>query len=269
MKLSWLTDPHLDFAHKPARKALAAALRQCRPDGLLITGDVAEATTLAEYLEWLADAAACPLYFVLGNHDFYQSSITEVREAVRSLCEADPRLIYLTGAAPSPLTDEVALVGHDGWGDARVGRPMETPVRLRDFDLIEEIRWLKQEDLVERLNALGADAAETLERSLREALGTHRHVLVATHVPPTEESAWHEGQGSNADWSPYFVCGAMGDMLERVAREHPDRRVTVLCGHTHGGGEVWVRPNLQVRTGAAEYGHPRLQPPLLLLPGAC
>ncbi len=33
----------------------------------------------------------------------------------------------------------------------------------------------------------------------------------------------------------------------------------VLCGHTHGGGEVQVLENLQVVTGPAEYEKPGIQ----------
>jgi hypothetical protein len=37
---------------------------------------------------------------------------------------------------------------------------------------------------------------------------------------------------------------------------HPDAKMTVYCGHTHGAGESHVLPNLRVVTGAAEYGAP-------------
>jgi hypothetical protein len=33
----------------------------------------------------------------------------------------------------------------------------------------------------------------------------------------------------------------------------------VLCGHTHGGGEILVAENLRVVTGPAEYGKPEIQ----------
>lgn len=35
--------------------------------------------------------------------------------------------------------------------------------------------------------------------------------------------------------------------------------MTVLCGHTHGGGESRPLSNLRVFTGPAEYGEPKLQ----------
>jgi hypothetical protein len=35
--------------------------------------------------------------------------------------------------------------------------------------------------------------------------------------------------------------------------------MSVLCGHTHGAGEARILPNLDVKTGGAEYGGPSLQ----------
>jgi hypothetical protein len=40
---------------------------------------------------------------------------------------------------------------------------------------------------------------------------------------------------------------------------HPDRQLTVLCGHTHGSGECRILPNLKVNTGGAVYGKPEVQ----------
>ena len=39
----------------------------------------------------------------------------------------------------------------------------------------------------------------------------------------------------------------------------PDRRLTVLCGHTHSGGTIQPAPNGIVHTAAAEYGRPRVE----------
>ncbi len=45
-------------------------------------------------------------------------------------------------------------------------------------------------------------------------------------------------------------------MLLDIAAEYPDHTITVLCGHTHGAGDVQIRPNLRVITGGADYGTP-------------
>ena len=41
-------------------------------------------------------------------------------------------------------------------------------------------------------------------------------------------------------------------------RAHPKSNLLVLCGHTHGGGEIKVLDNLRVLTGEAEYGRLRI-----------
>ncbi len=48
-------------------------------------------------------------------------------------------------------------------------------------------------------------------------------------------------------------------MLLEAAQAHPGCQFLVLCGHTHGGGEVKVLENMRVRTGPAEYGNPEIQ----------
>ena len=55
------------------------------------------------------------------------------------------------------------------------------------------------------------------------------------------------------------ACKAVGDVLLDVARSHPKCQILVVCGRTHGDGEVQVLENLRVVTGPAEYGHPRIE----------
>ena len=83
--------------------------------------------------------------------------------------------------------------------------------------------------------------------------------MVLTHVPPFREACWHEGRISDDNWLPHFTCKAVGDALLEAMAAAPDHRMTVLCGHTHGGGEAQVLPNLRVLTGDARYGQPVIQ----------
>ena len=34
---------------------------------------------------------------------------------------------------------------------------------------------------------------------------------------------------------------------------HPEKQLTVLCGHTHSAGICQPLPNLEIHTGGAEY----------------
>jgi len=230
---------------------------------LFLGGDIAEAPTLVEWLTFLADRVDPSIYFVLGNHDYYGSSIEKVRQQIRKL--DDPRLNWLPRVGVVDVMDGLTLVGHGGWGDARLGNFHESSVLLTDYVAIEELVGAfdldtfhgdlrNQKDLKEVLGRLGDDAASTLQPILGHAVSNSRQVLVLTHVPPFKEACWHGEQISDDEWLPGFTCKAMGDLLRDTAAANPGADITVLCGHTHGTGVAEILPNLRVYTGEAAYG---------------
>ncbi|HMV67118.1 MAG TPA: metallophosphoesterase [Myxococcota bacterium] len=250
MRLVWGTDLHLDFVDDAAIRVLGAAFRAERPDAVVVTGDTSSAPRLARHLRSLGDAVGCPLWFVLGNHDFYGGSIAEVRALAAGLPG------WLPACGVVPLTPRAALVGVDGWGDARLGRWRDTPVWLNDFVHIRELAGLPRAAVIDAVRRLGDAEAEALRVLLTRALPAFDEVIVATHVPPFEAACWHDGRVSDADWLPWFTCAATGEALVEAARAWPDRSITVLCGHTHGAGVARVAERLVVRTGGADYGRP-------------
>ena len=163
-----------------------------------------------------------------------------------------------------PLTHRTCLVGHDGWGDGRYGNYAQSDVALNDFRLIRELRGLSRHARLAKMMALGDEAAEHFGRVLPKALAVATHVVVLTHVSPFVESCIHEGKPSDAGWLPFFACKAVGDVLLDAMRRRPDRRMTVLWGHTHGRGICQILPNLEVHTGSIK----RFQPQCLLNPVA-
>ena len=58
---------------------------------------------------------------------------------------------------------------------------------------------------------------------------------------------------------PHFACRAVGERLAAIMCRHPDHNMIVLCGHTHSSRVARVLGNLEVFTGGAQYGEPRLQ----------
>ena len=257
MKLAWLTDIHLNFLRQAGLKAFFQSLPEA--DAYAITGDIGEAHHVVAHLR--AFAGRVPVYFVLGNHDFYRGSIAGVRRDVRELCREVPSLHWMPDSGIVPLTEAACLVGHDGWGDGRYGNYHGSDVMLNDFGMIREFGGF-YEDLTTRLaklHALGDEAADHFRAVLPEALSRFRHVVVLTHVPPFREACWHEGKVSDDNWLPFFACKAVGDALREAMAAAPGRRMTVLCGHTHGSGEARILPNLRVLTGGAVYGKPQVQ----------
>jgi Icc protein len=255
----WLTDLHLNFPGKERPAVFLDRVATLRTHGVLLGGDISEWPDGPNYLRMMAERLDQPIYFVLGNHDYYFSSIATVRAHIERMCEEDPRLVWLTGHDPIQLAPGVGLVGHDGWADGRCGDFVRSLVMLNDYRLIGELASLDKLERLEKLHALGDEAAADVRRVLPAALARFEHVVFLTHVPPFRESCWYDGRISADDWLPHFTCKAVGDVLRELMLAHPDRRLTVLCGHTHGRGEAEILPNLRAFTGGALYGSPEVQ----------
>jgi len=263
--LAWASDIHLDHASPEAIREFFDWIRGSGASSLLLGGDITHARRLEQTLREIAELAGIPVLFVLGNHDYYGSSIAAVRGRMEAL--RHPDLVWLPAAGSRILAPGITLAGHGGWGDARVGSFAGSRVFLTDYYAIEELaracdlgafngRFAEGTDLEKELNRQGDLAAASLAPQLEEAAATGRHVLVLTHVPPFREACWHEGHVSDEWWLPAFTCRAVGDLILEVASRHPETRFTVLCGHTHGEGVAAVAPNVTAYTQGALYEQP-------------
>ncbi len=254
----WLTDPHLNFLSETLLASFLDEVSAAEPDAMLISGDIAESHNVCEYLGIMAGTIAAPVYFVLGNHDFYYGSIRGTRQRVAELCEAHPSLHYLTAEGPQELTPRVGLVGHDGWADGRLGNYPRSLVRMLDWKLIDELSGRDRQQRWEVLKGLADEAADYVRKVLAEAVQRYEQTLLVTHVPPFLGACWHEGAISDDQWSPHFTSQAMGNAILEVMQTYPRKQLTVLCGHTHGEGEFHAAENVTVLTGGADYGSPRI-----------
>lgn len=259
IRLAWATDVHFEFATVDDVVVFCERVIALAPEALLLTGDIAQASTIERYLRALDRALPVPVYFVLGNHDYYHGSIQEVRSAVAGVVADSTHLTWMSDVDFVPVSDQTALVGHDGWADGRFGDFSSSKVLLNDYRLIRELTDLSPEARLATLRALGDQAAAHFRRALPLAFAEHRRVVALTHVPPFAEATWYRGRIADPEWLPHFGARAVGDVFLEVMDAHPDRELLVLCGHTHTGGSVQVRPNLRVIVGTAEYGKPALQ----------
>lgn len=266
INIAWSTDPHLNFISKQQALSFCEDIIAAEADLVILSGDIAESHSLPHWLQWLNKTLPQPIYYVLGNHDYYGSDIAMVRQQVTALQTDSLRWLNTSGVVE--LTPNTALVGHDGWADARYGDFMRSPVMLHDYFKIADLLPYTQQGkdrLMVELHKLGDQAAAELQPYLLQVLSQYPQVLVVTHIPPFKEACWHEGEISNDDWLPGFTCKAMGEMVLQAAKAYPQASIKVLCGHTHGAGVAKILPNLEVLTGAAEYGQPSFR--LLSLAG--
>lgn len=259
MTIAWISDCHLDRAAPDAVESFLDTLRSFAPESVILTGDVSNASRLVADLERIADAARAPLHFVLGNHDYYGSSIGAVRDAVLALAERRTDIRWLPPAGPQRLNPETLLVGVDGWADGRHGDPLRTPLILNDDRLIAEVaaqRGRTAKLVVKRILA-DADASRLATLLGRASDAAARRIVVATHVPPFVEALAPGSRESHPDWHPLLVSGATGTVLRAFANAHPTIELEVLAGHAHRACQVSILANLKVRVAGARYGAPR------------
>lgn len=264
-RIAWATDTHFDFLHKSAPKIFGEWVRvTTSADALLLTGDIAVADTVSRTLIDIAEGFGRPVYFVLGNHDFYYQSFVNVGDKAERLTRKYPNIKWLTKAGVVRLNKTTALVGHDGWYDGRWGHVDNFRSRMGDWAKIKDFKYAKTDPLILDLCRERADmCARDIEPVLRTALETYPTVLFATHVPPFPQNALYEGEGKRLGEDPYdnmpwYTNKAFGDMLMRLADAYPERQITTLCGHVHWPHRHEILPNLVCQTGLSVYGVPQV-----------
>ncbi len=258
MELLWCTDTHLDCTSRETRNQWLDSLQSANVQSILITGDISDGNHLINDLKWLTENLYVPIYFVLGNHDYYHSDFATIHTSVEKLVQQYENLIWLDIANPVFL-DSTVLIGQSGWGDGRNGNFLTTPVRVNDHRLIADFANKNREEILSILQLKGTLSGDSLLQKLNLALqGSPKRIIVATHVPPFAESAWHNEQWGTYEWLPDFTCKAIGDTLLKFASENPSLKILVLCGHGHSPGKVQMTHNLVVRTGGAIYESPSI-----------
>ena len=269
--LLWLSDIHLNFLKRDDgafRFVQCLAEENPNADGLILTGDISSGEVLEKHLTQIAQGFTKPIFMTLGNHDIYNSSFKEIDELIPKLTKKFDNLFYLNEGwitefhqrEPSNNANRLAIVGVNGWYDAYHGNT-KTFVEIADFTAIKEL-WagLNYRNLmIDLVRERAKKEADRLDEMLKEVCETPKDIiLVATHVPPYIEAAWHEGRNSDRDWQPWFTSASIGAVLDKYAENHTEKKFVVLTGHTHSPGIYERRDNLVVYTGGARYYHPDL-----------
>jgi len=267
-KYAWASDIHLDHLFGESDiAAFAVKLTERDVDGVIITGDISSAKKLTQHLRIIEWTVQRPVYFVCGNHDFWYSSIAKVREEMKLLSDASHHLRYLPTVPYVALSKQTALVGHDGWYDGRNGNAMTSRFFMVDWELIDDYKpfvdnGLKfglikdRTGLIKQSELLSHEAVQHVRNGITAAIPYHKHIIVATHVPPFAESHIYGGRVGDSNAQPWFTSREMGDMLLEEANARHDVHFTVLAGHTHGKYDGKVAHNLEVHVAGARYGSP-------------
>src|SRR5690242_1441897 len=123
MKIIWVTDLHLNFVGRDTVEELCRIIRSQDADAVLITGDIATSSDLCPYLSFLAKYIQRKIYFVLGNHDYYHSSIKSINAQVANVVKENKHLVWLSKSGVIKLTYDTCIIGHEGLADGCLGDP--------------------------------------------------------------------------------------------------------------------------------------------------
>ena len=267
MQYAWLTDIHLNFIDEYARQKFYHEIVNTQCDGVLISGDIAEAPYLVSILNEMAEHIKKPIYFILGNHDYYRGQINEVRDAMTGLTKANGKLFWLPASGVQQMGNDIFLVGQDGWADGRLGDYQNSKVVLNHSRMIADLfqgKILGKFQLLEKMQQLADADAMRLQEDLVRVVNQHpKKVVILTHVPPFREACMHMGKISDEEWLPYFSSKVIGDVLTTVVQQNPQIEFLVLCGHTHSPANVCYG-NLAVEVGKAEYCRPEIHKIILV-----
>jgi predicted MPP superfamily phosphohydrolase len=262
MKIAHVTDPHFNFIvinEAGHRNEVMFAnfcdqIREAGCEAVVISGDITEAPYIQSDLKLFEKHLALPIYFVLGNHDFYHGSFASVWKTAEEITNTEPFIKWLQISDPIQLQEKTCLIGDDGWYDIKAGGAEFSRLMMTDFHLIHDFRHQMHMSIVAMSRKLAFESTERLEQKIRKAVEQYDTIYIATHVPPYLEAALSpQRKLSDFSWAPYMTNIMMGDMLIQVAEEFRDKKFIVLAGHTHTSCLHKAWHNIEVRVGQAEY----------------
>jgi predicted MPP superfamily phosphohydrolase len=73
MRICWTTNLYLNFLCSIGIEDFCKEILAIDADAILITGDISTPGILCSQLKYLVEALKKPIYFILGNHDYYGS----------------------------------------------------------------------------------------------------------------------------------------------------------------------------------------------------
>lgn len=263
MKIIWVSDIHLNFIRHTNRRDFYRCIRRESGNIIVVSGDIAESQDFAYLIKEMEEETNLPVYFVLGNHDFYRSSIKTVKKEAK-------KLNWLGGMSGVQLDLETKLLGVDGWGDCRNGDYENSRLTMSDWIYIDELResygamsYIPKTDcdeLKKTLQSLADKDASLLKRRVNQAIKEgNKRIIIVTHVPPFADACLYAGKKSTPSGLPFFSSKILGEKIKPIAQRHPEVDFLWLCGHTHSRCTYNVGSNFKVKVAQAEYCCPQVE----------
>ena len=265
--LAWSSDTHFNFANQKRIAKFCEDLLDSKASTLLLTGDIAESDTLVKYLKLISSklGPTFHIYFILGNHDYYKSSIPEVNNTILQEfgISKHPNIHWLTSETYVELTPTTALVGNENWWDGKAGNLnslgiLDGLIMAPDYTLIKDFSFMKKEERFKVLETIANNSTKNILEKLRRGFDKYHTIYLALHVPPFEDACVHNRKIMEPNWLPHFCHKDLGDKLMDFMSERPEKELVVLAGHTHENITIKPLENIKVKVAHASYFQPEV-----------
>lgn len=248
MRLALTSDIHIDINGSATLEALAARVREVRPDALLIAGDIATSPTV--WLETLtALRAHVPhLLVVAGNHDVWTTPAAAAA-GLDSRARLERLLPALCAEAGAALLDQgpvvigdVGFAGCMGWFDYSTREHLlDAPMDAYTKGEWSGLRWMDHKMTIwpgpdgQPMDATAVAAWQQEQLTARLQAVPVSKIVAVTHFLAFEEQIHRK---EHPGWR--FVNAFMGCLgLGRIVRADP-RVVLAVAGHTHLGSDLRI-----------------------------
>lgn len=214
MRVAYFSDLHLDLKGESIYSNIETFMKANKLQTAFVTGDISNGIHLTYHLKQLSKVIP-EIYFTLGNHCYYFSSLWKVEDQVHDLTTRYSNLHWLSELPPIELEPDVCLIGSEGWTGSKPG--LEA-ISLENFIVKEFNNGLSFKEFQLYKNTI-------LEYKLSLASQNYNKVILLTHFPPL----WTKKHLFDFYWKCYNVNGDLG----KIIRKYPNTDITVYSGHTH------------------------------------
>lgn len=233
----WATDLHLNYFTNEYIDNFGRSLLKYKSSALIISGDISLGNRLENDLKVLSNAIQIPIYYVLGNHDYWYSSFDKVDELSKKL-ESD-LIINLNDKCIS-INKDTALLGFNGWYDCNYGT-IDPDIQMSDWVKIEDF---KNNDPIKISKERSSKSLEFKNLSNLAKQDGFVNQLIVTHIPPFEELIIDKEK-------PFYGSYTSGQILRSLDLN----KIVCLSGHTHNNF-FYKEKNMDCYVGEACRGKP-------------
>lgn len=232
MRVQLVSDIHLDALEEDGANIDFGLLITPSAPTLVMAGDISayNCPLLSAFLSWVAGKFEY-VFWVLGNHEFYNTkglTMNDIKDRLRSLC---PRNVYILDNEYIIL-DDVIILGSTLWSHVPVQYTNKVETTISDYRYI--FSNSSQGNIrVEETNQLYKESVHFIRTTLEEHKG--KQAIVVTHHAPSMKDTIH----------PMYHGSPLNHAFASdIVFQDTDKAPDVWCyGHTHYNVRIDKHPN--------------------------